>query len=201
MKILVSKIFGRSISYTKYGEVYSKPKNQKFKVKYHPVLGKYISEFPNVENKENLKTLYPNSDVNLSHNLMDSLIKHQQKNNKNFPHFQLGQVAFIRRKEGQKSFFGVIIEKKDDGPSPFIRIRTVLTGVGTELQLALNSPLIDEIKILKQPETPIQGPNLFGLRDNNEELAKFMNPELFNEKARLLFIKQIEKGKPTRLNP
>lgn len=183
----------------------------KCKELYHPVLGKYYSEEPVEQILPNLKDKYSRSTMaksleDPSVSVMDAVRDHHtrlfDKGNRRqlFDNeLALGQVVLVKRKltssdAQSQTFFGVLIEKSGHDLQAYIRLRTVMMQTGVELKIPVFSPLVQDIKILKSPTVPVVGPNLLGLRKSTEAMARFINPVLFTERGRTLFLRQLEVG-------
>lgn len=82
-----------------------------------------------------------------------------QRNNKNIPKLQSGDIVKIYRKikEGKKErtqiFEGIIIAiNAKQSSSPTITVRKVSNGVGVELVLPVFSPNIEKIEVIKKAQ-------------------------------------------------
>lgn len=209
----------RSYFYSRYGELISQPRPIQSQMVEHPILGKYWSEHAIPQQNQDLlskplldthpiRELMKKDDVTKGNKLIHYLRRYQQEQLQNLKNkydncgdiskFQLGQLVYVRRrvcltKPQAQSFVGVCIEVNDKGPQSTLRLRSLITGIGVELLVPLESPLIEKLQVIQEPAEPVQGPNLLGLRDRVEEMARFMPAELMNEKGRQSFIKRYEK--------
>ena len=70
------------------------------------------------------------------------------------PHFVAGDTVkvHVRIKEGDKEriqvFQGVVISRKNNGPSSTFTVRKVSYGVGVERVFMLHSPIIEKIEVV-----------------------------------------------------
>ena len=210
----------RGYRISKYGEVFSQPRNLKFKILHHPVLGKFISEIP--DSKPDECDALPKTQhlpIAPGTTLMTALRDHHAHQARPFTscsdrprsvvlegtpatnpyRLSLGQIIMIRRrlcfsKPDHQTFFGVVIECEEKGWQSSVRVRQVVTGVGVEMKVPLYSPLIEDVVILKRPKAVPQGPNLFGVRDRVDMMTRFMPAPVLNEKVRSVVQKHLERG-------
>ena len=88
---------------------------------------------------------------------MNSIIEELRQENvrTDLPRLNPGDTVkvFVRIKEGAKertqAFEGVIIKKRGSGAGQTITVRRVFQGVGVERVFPVNSPRVEQIKVLK----------------------------------------------------
>lgn len=238
---LVQK-FGASLRFyrvTNYGELVSKPKPIKSKVLYHPVLGEYQSEElvnDDLKMKDRLDkdalTEHPHIKLSakrqLDHALSESHLGSKEvlaANGKKMnivPRIKLGSVVFLQQKpyltsKKMNSIFGLVIDQDlKKGISSFIRVRSVIAGIGVEYKIPIYSPLVENVKIVQEPKFKIVTPteingqiqaapldlpsdaifasNLFGVRDSIERMSRWMNKEWLNDKGRVEIVRKLERS-------
>jgi len=105
--------------------------------------------------------IYVNIDVNFVNNIrkrtMNSIIEELRQENvrTDLPRLNPGDTVkvFVRIKEGAKertqAFEGVIIKKRGSGAGQTITVRRVFQGVGVERVFPVNSPRVEQIKVLR----------------------------------------------------
>lgn len=95
---------------------------------------------------------------------------------KRIPRFDVGDVVKIslRIKEGEKeriqAFEGVIIARSGSGINETIKVRRIASGVGVERTLLINSPMIQDFKVIKRGE--VKRAKLYYLRGKTGKQAK-----------------------------
>jgi len=104
---------------------------------------------------------YVNINVNFVNNIrkrtMNSIIEELRQENvrTDLPRLNPGDTVkvFVRIKEGAKertqAFEGVIIKKRGSGAGQTITVRRVFQGVGVERVFPVNSPRVEQIKVLR----------------------------------------------------
>jgi len=105
--------------------------------------------------------IYVNINVNFVNNIrkrtMNSIIEELRQENvrTDLPRLNPGDTVkvFVRIKEGAKertqAFEGVIIKKRGSGAGQTITVRRVFQGVGVERVFPVNSPRVEQIKVLR----------------------------------------------------
>ena len=75
---------------------------------------------------------------------------------KNIPDFKAGDTVSVAYKiiEGNKEriqqFQGVVLQRRNNGASETFTVRKISSGVGVERIFPMNSPFIDEIKVIRK---------------------------------------------------
>jgi large subunit ribosomal protein L19 len=82
--------------------------------------------------------------------------------------------VFVRIKEGAKertqAFEGVIIKKRGSGAGATITVRRVFQGIGVERVFPVNSPRIEQIKVLRQGS--VRRAKLYYLRERTGKATR-----------------------------
>jgi large subunit ribosomal protein L19 len=88
---------------------------------------------------------------------------------KNVPDFEIGDTVSVATRiiEGEKEriqhFIGVVIARKGSGVKETFTVRRIVAGEGVERVFPLHSPLIGEIKVVRNAHT--RRAKLYFLRD------------------------------------
>lgn len=103
-------------------------------------------------------------------------VEKEHMRQKRIPRFDVGDVVKIslKIKEGEKerlqAFEGVIIGKSGAGINETIKVRRIASGVGVERTLLINSPMIQDFKVMKRGE--VNRAKLYYLRGKTGKHAK-----------------------------
>ncbi|MCD4814336.1 50S ribosomal protein L19 [bacterium] len=103
-------------------------------------------------------------------------IEKEHLRKKRMPGFNPGDVikVFLKIKEGEKEriqvFEGTVIGRKGAGINETIKVRRIASSVGVERTFLINSPMINEIKVVKRGE--VARAKLFYLRGKTGKSAK-----------------------------
>jgi len=107
---------------------------------------------------------------------MDPIKVTEEGYKKEIPPFNIGDTVRVtmRVKEGDKerlqSFEGVVIARRGGGLRETFTVRKISYGVGVEKIFPINSPLIEEISVVKRGE--VRRAKLYYLRDKKGKEAK-----------------------------
>lgn len=107
---------------------------------------------------------------------MDAIKVIEEGNKKEIPPFRIGDTVdvSIKIKEGEKEriqvFSGVVIARKGGSIRETFTVRKISYGVGVEKVFPLHSPVLDNIKVLKQGV--VRRAKLYYLRDKKGKAAK-----------------------------
>lgn len=107
---------------------------------------------------------------------MDAIKVIEEGYKKEIPPFRIGDTVdvSIKIKEGEKEriqvFSGVVIARKGGSIRETFTVRKISYGVGVEKVFPLHSPVLDNIKVLKQGV--VRRAKLYYLRDKKGKAAK-----------------------------
>jgi large subunit ribosomal protein L19 len=107
---------------------------------------------------------------------MDAIKVIEEGFKKEIPPFRIGDTVSVsmKIKEGEKEriqvFTGVVIGRKGGGIRETFMVRKISYGVGVEKIFPIHSPLIDNIKVVKQGV--VRRAKLYYLRDKKGKAAK-----------------------------
>jgi large subunit ribosomal protein L19 len=110
----------------------------------------------------------------MSHPIIDEIEKEAKKTD--LPALNPGDTVkvFVRIKEGAKertqAFEGVIIKKRGSGAGQTITVRRVFQGVGVERVFPVNSPRIEQIKVLRSGS--VRRAKLYYLRERTGKATR-----------------------------
>jgi large subunit ribosomal protein L19 len=95
---------------------------------------------------------------------------------KEIPPFRIGDTVSVsmKIKEGEKervqTFTGIVIGRKGSGTRESFMVRKISYGIGVEKIFPIHSPLIENIKVVKQGV--VRRAKLYYLRDKKGKAAK-----------------------------
>lgn len=104
---------------------------------------------------------------------------------KNIPGFRIGDTVSVsmKVKEGEKervqTFTGVVIGRKGSGTRETFMVRKISYGIGVEKIFPLHSPLIENIKVVK--ESHVRRAKLYYLRGKKGKAATKVKEKAFRE--------------------
>jgi large subunit ribosomal protein L19 len=104
---------------------------------------------------------------------------------KNIPGFRVGDTISVSMKirEGEKervqTFTGVVIGRKGSGTRETFMVRKISYGIGVEKIFPLHSPLIEDIKVVK--ESQVRRAKLYYLRGKKGKAATKVKEKAFSE--------------------
>lgn len=107
---------------------------------------------------------------------MDAIKLVEEGYKKTLPSFRIGDTVRVtmKVKEGDKerlqSFEGIVIGRKGSGLRETFTVRKISYGIGVEKIFPIHSPLIEEIKVIKQGE--VRRAKLYYLRHKKGKAAK-----------------------------
>ena len=107
-------------------------------------------------------------------NVIDSITKEYKKND--IPQFNVGDTVRVdvRIKEGDRertqAFEGTVIAKRGEGVSKTFTVRRVAYGVGVERVFPVNSPNVQDVKVIRTGK--VRRAKLYYLRDRVGKAAK-----------------------------
>ena len=107
---------------------------------------------------------------------MDAVKVVEEKYKREIPHFSIGDTVSVsmRIKEGEKErvqiFTGIVIGRRGTGTRETFMVRKISYGIGAEKIFPLHSPLIENIKVIK--EGAVRRAKLYYLRDKKGKAAK-----------------------------
>lgn len=107
---------------------------------------------------------------------MDAIKVIEEGFKKEIPPFRIGDTVSVsmKIKEGEKEriqvFTGVVIARKGGGIRETFMVRKISYGVGVEKIFPIHSPLVDNIKVVKQGV--VRRAKLYYLRDKKGKAAK-----------------------------
>ena len=95
---------------------------------------------------------------------------------KEIPSFRVGDTVAVSMKirEGEKervqTFTGICIGRRGSGTRETFMVRKISYGIGVEKVFPINSPLIEQIKVMRQGD--VRRAKLYYLRDKKGKAAK-----------------------------
>ena len=107
---------------------------------------------------------------------MDAVKVVEEGYKKEIPRFGIGDTVSVsmRIKEGEKErvqiFTGIVIGRRGTGTRETFMVRKISYGIGAEKIFPLHSPLIENIKVIK--EGAVRRAKLYYLRDKKGKAAK-----------------------------
>ena len=107
---------------------------------------------------------------------MDAVKVVEEGYKREIPHFSIGDTVSVsmRIKEGEKErvqiFTGIVIGRRGTGTRETFMVRKISYGIGAENIFPLHSPLIENIKVIK--EGAVRRAKLYYLRDKKGKAAK-----------------------------
>ena len=107
---------------------------------------------------------------------MDALKVIEEGQKKEIPPFRVGDTVSVsmKIKEGEKEriqvYTGIVIGRKGGGIRETFMVRKISYGIGVEKVFPLHSPLIDNIKVIRQGD--VRRAKLYYLRDKKGKAAK-----------------------------
>jgi large subunit ribosomal protein L19 len=107
---------------------------------------------------------------------MDAVKVVEEGYKREIPHFSIGDTVSVsmRIKEGEKErvqiFTGIVIGRRGTGTRETFMVRKISYGIGAEKIFPLHSPLIENIKVIK--EGAVRRAKLYYLRDKKGKAAK-----------------------------
>jgi large subunit ribosomal protein L19 len=107
---------------------------------------------------------------------MDAIKVIEEAYKKQIPDFRIGDTVSVsmKIKEGEKEriqvYTGVVIARKGGGTRETFMVRKISYGIGVEKVFPINSPLIENIKVVKQGV--VRRAKLYYLRDKKGKAAK-----------------------------
>jgi large subunit ribosomal protein L19 len=107
---------------------------------------------------------------------MDAMKVVEEAYKKKIPPFRIGDTVSVSMKvrEGEKeriqTFTGIVIARKGGGTRETFMVRKISYGIGVEKIFPLNSPLIEQIKVVKQGV--VRRAKLYYLRGKKGKAAK-----------------------------
>jgi large subunit ribosomal protein L19 len=107
---------------------------------------------------------------------MDAVKVVEEGYKREIPHFSIGDTVSVsmRIKEGEKErvqiFTGIVIGRRGSGTRETFMVRKISYGIGAEKIFPLHSPLIENIKVIK--EGAVRRAKLYYLRDKKGKAAK-----------------------------
>ena len=107
---------------------------------------------------------------------MDAIKVIEEGYKKEIPQFGIGDTVSVsmKIKEGEKEriqvFTGVVIGRKGGGIRETFMVRKISYGIGVEKIFPIHSPLIEQIKVVK--EGVVRRAKLYYLRDKKGKAAK-----------------------------
>lgn len=118
---------------------------------------------------------------------MDAIKVIEEGYKKEIPPFRVGDTVSVsmKIKEGEKEriqvFTGIVIARKGSGTRETFMVRKLSSGIGVEKIFPINSPLIDNIKVVK--EGVVRRAKLYYLRDKKGKAAK-VKEKTYSEKKK-----------------
>lgn len=107
---------------------------------------------------------------------MDAIKVIEEAFKKEIPHFRIGDTVSVsmKIKEGEKEriqiFTGIVIGRQGGGIRETFTVRKISYGIGVEKVFPIHSPLLDNIKVVKQGV--VRRAKLYYLRDKKGKAAK-----------------------------
>jgi len=107
---------------------------------------------------------------------MDAVKVVEEGYKREISHFSIGDTVSVsmRIKEGEKErvqiFTGIVIGRRGTGTRETFMVRKISYGIGAEKIFPLHSPLIENIKVIK--EGAVRRAKLYYLRDKKGKAAK-----------------------------
>ena len=107
---------------------------------------------------------------------MDAVKVVEEGYKREIPHFSIGDTVSVsmKIKEGEKErvqiFTGIVIGRRGTGTRETFMVRKISYGIGAEKIFPLHSPLIENIKVIK--EGAVRRAKLYYLRDKKGKAAK-----------------------------
>ncbi|RJQ52377.1 MAG: 50S ribosomal protein L19 [Nitrospiraceae bacterium] len=104
---------------------------------------------------------------------------------KDIPDFRVGDTVSVNMKirEGEKeriqTFTGVVIGRKGTGTRETFMVRKISYGIGVEKIFPLHSPLIEDIKVVKQGR--VRRAKLYYLRGKKGKAATKVKDKAFSQ--------------------
>lgn len=101
------------------------------------------------------------------------------------PNFRVGDTITVNMKvkEGDKervqAYTGVVIGRKGSGTRETFMVRKISYGIGVEKIFPLNSPLIEDIKVIKEGQ--VRRAKLYYLRGKKGKAATKVKEKAFSE--------------------
>ncbi len=107
---------------------------------------------------------------------MDAIKVIEEGFKKEIPQFRIGDTVSVsmKIKEGEKEriqvFTGIVIGRQGGGIRETFSVRKISYGIGVEKVFPIHSPLIDNVKVVKQGV--VRRAKLYYLRDKKGKAAK-----------------------------
>ena len=78
-------------------------------------------------------------------------------------------------RQRQQAFQGVVIRKREGGPSSSFTVRRVASGVGVERSFLFHSPNVESVEVVRRGK--VRRANLYYLRGLSGKAARIKEPE------------------------
>ena len=104
---------------------------------------------------------------------------------KTFPEFGSGDTinVLLKIREGNKEriqlFTGVVLQRRGTGSTETFTVRKMSGNIGVERVIPVNSPFIDDIKVLKKGK--VRRARIFYLRERTGKAARIKERKFFSK--------------------